>query len=448
MYWVDKKRQIYTLMIIAENVKKSTVKFLKNVGILRKKPVPNFQKGCKIQPFTSEAEFAIINYYDETKGEFPVKLLHTSDWHFGMGLGNLSYAEDQRFFLNQLYELIEEEQVQALLLSGDIYDSSVVSAEAIELYNEAMTVLCLEKKVQVIAIAGNHDSPARLSSCRELLRGAGLHIAGKIEKNPGPVLLDDGKVAVYSIPFFNRDEVVALLPEEKSRIRNTETAMLAYCDHIRENMDKEKKNIVLSHALVVGAELSESDRSARVGFATAVSKDVFRDFDYVALGHIHKPQVIAPHIRYSGSPLKYSFGAEEKQEKGVVLIDTDTMDIRFVPISPRRERRSLEGTFEELMGLAAYREDYLRLYVTDHYAGLELIGQLREKFPHLLEVYGKSLSEEGEISALSVEELETLSEEDIMKKFLAENFSTEPTPEQLELFREVLSWSREEGNLG
>ena len=377
-----------------------------------------------------------------------MKLIHTSDWHFGMNLGTGSYAEDQRFFLDRLYELIEQERIEGILLAGDIYDSSVVSADAIELYNEAMTRLCLTLGVKVIAIAGNHDSAARLASCRALLKGAGLHITGKPERNPLPVVLDGGNVAVYSIPFFTRDEIVALLPEKKGEIRNTETAMLAYCDHIRETMDKSKRNIVLSHSLIVGSELSESDRSARVGFATAISKDVFADFDYVALGHIHKPQAIESHIRYSGSPLKYSFGAEEKQDKGVVLIDTDTMDIRFVPIAPLRERRTLEGTFEELMSREDTREDYLRLYVTDRYAGLDLIGQLRERFPHLLEVYGKSLTEEGQLSALSVEELESLNEEDIMVKFLAENFSAEPTQEQLELFRSVLEWSREEGILG
>ena len=377
-----------------------------------------------------------------------MKLIHTSDWHFGMNLGTGSYAEDQRFFLDRLYELIERERIEGILLAGDIYDSSVVSADAIELYNEAMTRLCLTLGVKVIAIAGNHDSAARLASCRALLKGAGLHITGKPERNPLPVVLDGGNVAVYSIPFFTRDEIVALLPEKKGEIRNTETAMLAYCDHIRETMDKSKRNIVLSHSLIVGSELSESDRSARVGFATAISKDVFADFDYVALGHIHKPQAIENHIRYSGSPLKYSFGAEEKQDKGVVLIDTDTMDIRFVPIAPLRERRTLEGTFEELMSREDTREDYLRLYVTDRYAGLDLIGQLRERFPHLLEVYGKSLTEEGQLSALSVEELESLNEEDIMVKFLAENFSAEPSQEQLELFRSVLEWSREEGILG
>ena len=377
-----------------------------------------------------------------------MKLLHSSDWHFGMPLGTGSYAGDQRFFLEKLYELVRREGVQALLLAGDIYDSSVVGAEAIGLYNEAMTKLCLELGVQVIAIAGNHDSAPRLASCRELMKGAGLHITGKPERDPRPVLLEGGNVAVYSIPFFARDEITALLPEEKDRIRNTETAMLAYCDHIRQRMDRNRKNIVLSHSLIVGSELSESDRSARVGFATAVSKDVFRDFDYVALGHIHKPQAIENHIRYSGSPLKYSFGAEEAQEKGVVLLDTDTMDIRFVPISPRRERRSVTGTLEEILDREDIREDYLRLYVTDCYAGPELIGLLREKFPYLLEVYGKSLCDEGELSALSIEQLETMNEEDIMIKFLAENFSAEPTEAQLTLFREVLSWSREEGALG
>ena len=376
-----------------------------------------------------------------------MKLLHTSDWHFGMTLGTGSYAEDQRFFLDRLYRLIREEKIEALLLSGDIYDSSVVSAEAIGLYNEAMTKLCLKLGVTVIAIAGNHDSAARLASCRELLKGAGLHITGKVERDPVPVLLDGGKVAVYSIPFFTRDEITALLPEKKDQIRNTETAMLAYCDHIRGQMDESRKNIILSHSLIVGSELSESDRSARVGFATAISKDVFQGFDYVALGHIHKPQAIENHIRYSGSPLKYSFGAEESQEKGVVVVDTDTMEIRFVPIALKRERRSVTGTFEELLAREDIREDYLRLYVTDQYAGLELVGQLREKFPHLLEVYGKSLTEEGELSVLTVEELEEMKEEDIMIRFLAENFSAEPSPEQLQLFRDVLEWSREEGTL-
>lgn len=377
-----------------------------------------------------------------------MKLLHTSDWHFGMSLGTGSYGEDQRHFLKGLYGLIREAHVDALLLAGDVYDSSVANAEAIELYNEAMTTLCGELGVKVIAIAGNHDSAARLSSCRELLRASGLYITGRLQRDVEPVYLDGGKVAVYSLPFFGRDEVIALFPEKREQIHSQETAMLAVCDHIRETMDKSIFNVVLSHALIVNAELSDSDRSARVGFATAVSKDVFRDFDYVALGHIHKPQVIDGHIRYSGSPLKYSFGSEEKQEKGVVIIDTDTGEQTFHPIAPLRDRKTLEDTYDRILSREDLRECYLRLRVTDRYAGLDLISDLRGRFPYLLEVYGKSISEGESMSALSLEQLQSLDETDIMEKFLAENFSYQPTQEQMALFREVLEWSREEDDLG
>ena len=377
-----------------------------------------------------------------------MKLIHTSDWHFGMGVGTGNYEQEQRFFLQQLYDLIQKEQVEAVLLSGDVFDSSVTNAQAIELYNEAVTTLCQKLGVKLIVIAGNHDSAARLASCRALLKGAGMYVTGRLERDVEPVLLDGGKVAVYSLPFFSRDEVAALFPEKREQLRSAEMAMMVVCDAIRESMDPERRNIVLSHSLIVNAELSESDRSARVGFATAVSREVFREFDYVALGHIHKPQVISDHIRYSGSPLKYSFGNEESQEKGVVLLDTDTMEQRFVPLKPLRDRKTLEGTYEELIAREDVRDDYLRLYVTDRYAGMELLTDLRERFPYVLEVYGMGIAETDTLSALSVEQLQTLKEDDIMEKFMAENFGYNPTEEQQTLFREVLAWSREEDDLG
>lgn len=377
-----------------------------------------------------------------------MKLIHTSDWHLGMSLGTGSYLEDQRYFLEQLYELIRREKVEAVLLSGDVYDSSVTNAQAIGLYNEAVTTLCLELGVKLIVIAGNHDSAARLSSCRELLKTAGLYVTGRLEGDMTPVLLDDGRVAVYSLPFFNTDEVKALFPQRKQEIRSQETAMLVVCDHIRQTMDKTRKNIVLSHSLIVSAELSESDRSARVGFATAVSKNVFAGFDYVALGHIHKMQIIDKHIRYSGSPLKYSFGSEEQQEKGVVLIDTDTMQQQFVPLQPLRQRTTVKGTYEQILAREDIKDDYLRLYVLDRYAGLDLVAELRERFAYLLEVYGKGLTESQDLSALTVEQLQSMDETNIMETFMAENFQYSPTPEQMELFRQVLQWSEEEDDLG
>lgn len=373
-----------------------------------------------------------------------MKIIHTSDWHFGMPIGTGNYEDSQKYFLDRLYEQIREEEVGAVLCAGDLYDSSVANAEAIALFNEAATKLCVELGVKFILIAGNHDSAARLASCRELLKASGMYVTGRLERDIEPVLLDGGKTAVYSIPFFNRDEVTALFPERKEEIRSQETAMMVVCDHIRETMDPGRKNIVMSHSLIVNAELSESDRSARVGHATAVSKDVFQGFDYVALGHIHKPQIISDHIRYSGSPIKYSFGSEEEQTKGVVLIDTDTMEQRFVAIPLLRDRKTVKGTYDEIIGRKDLKDYYLRLYVTDRYAGLELQAELREKFPWLIELYGKSLEENGEMSALSVEELETMDETDIMTKFMAEHFRYEPNERQLELFRDVLAWSQKE----
>lgn len=375
-----------------------------------------------------------------------MKLIHTSDWHFGMPVGTDSYEDCQRHFLDRLAALIREEQVEVVMCAGDVYDSSITNADAIRLFNDAATMLCRDLGVRFLVIAGNHDSAARLASCRELLRAAGMHVIGRLERDVEPVLLDEGRVAVYMLPFFNRDEVIALYPEMQESIRTTEDAMAVVCDHIRETMDPQRINIVMSHAFIVTAELSDSDRSARVGHATAISKDVFNGFDYVALGHIHKPQVIDTHIRYSGSPVKYSFGAEETQEKGVVLLDTDTMAQRFVPLTPLRERATITGTYEEILTREDLRDAYLRVIVTDRFAGLELQAELRERFPHLLEVYGKSLSQDGELTVLSVDELETLDETAVMVRFMEEHHGYTPDEEQLALFADVLAWSREEGD--
>ncbi len=374
-----------------------------------------------------------------------MKLIHTSDWHFGMRAGDSDYRDCQSHFLEQLYGLVRREDVEAVLCAGDIYDSGNVGADAIALFDRAATSLCADLHVKFILIAGNHDSAPRLAAHRKLLGASGMYVTGRLERDIEPVVLDGGKAAVYSIPYFTRDEVAALFPERRDEVTSQESAFMVVCDHIRETMDRSRRNIVMAHAYIVGAELSESDRAAEVGYAAAVSKDVFRDFDYVALGHIHKPQAIDGHVRYSGCPIKYSFGKEETQEKGVVLVDTDDMTQTFVPLPLLRDRKTVRGTYEEL---AAREEElknlYLRMWVTDRYAGLELQSELRERFPYLLEIYGKGLEEKDGASTLSVEELDALSDVDIMVKFMAERFEYVPTPEQLQMFRDVLAWSEEE----
>lgn len=374
-----------------------------------------------------------------------MKLLHTSDWHLGMSAGTKSMEEDQRFFLHQLYNIIEDEQIDAVLCAGDIYDRSVSNAEAIAVYNDATTEICAKRKVPFLVIAGNHDGAARLASCRELLKEAGLFVTGRLVRDVEPVSV--GNADIYLVPFFHKEEVIALFSEYKKEITSQEKAMQVVCNHIRENWNPRKRHILMTHALIVNAELSESDRSARVGLATAVSKDVFEGFDYVALGHIHKPQVISEHVRYSGSPVKYSFGNEEKQEKCVIVIDTDTMEQKAVLLKQLHDRRTITGTYEEIVAMEDLENAYLRLKVTDRYAGLDLLADMQTRFPYLLELYGKSLDENGDLSAMSVEELQTMDELDIMKKFCAETFSYEPSEEQVALFEEVLAWSEKEADV-
>ena len=377
-----------------------------------------------------------------------MKVIHTSDWHFGMSVGVDNYEDCQRYFLNQMYDLIRREHVEAVLCSGDIYDSSVTNAEAIQLFNDAATTLCAELGVKFLVIAGNHDSAARLSSCSELLKAAGMYVTGKLVRDPKPVLLDGGRTAVYCLPYFTRDEVTALYPEMKNEIRSQEDAYQMVCDQIRQTMNPDCRNIVMAHAFIVNAELSDSDRSAKVGTASAVSRQVFDGFDYVALGHIHKPQVISPTVRYSGSPIKYSFGSEETQKKGVVLLDTDTMEQTFVELPLLRDRMTVKGTYEDVIGREDLKNVYLRLELSDRYAGLELQAELRERFPYLLELSGKSLQSDEESSSLSIEELENMDENDIMTRFLEEIYSYSPTPEQAEAFRQALEDAEKEETLG
>ena len=372
-----------------------------------------------------------------------MKLLHTSDWHLGRALSNnQTYITDQRFFFEKLYSVIREEKIDAVLVAGDVYDSSVSNAEAINLYNEVVTEICLKMGVPMIIIAGNHDSGPRLASCRDLLKGAGLYLTGRLSADLSPAVFGD--TAVYSLPYFNKDEVIALFPDKKEEITSAATAMKAVCDIIRENMDKTKKNILVSHSLVQNVELSESDHSAQIGAASAVSKDVFDGFDYVALGHIHKPQTVSDKIRYSGSPVKYSFGKEETQEKGVVIIDTADMSQRFVATGELHGRRTVKGTYEEIINMKDLANDYLSIIVSDRTNAASLYNEMKERFPYMLELKGMEYTVSGEGATLNALDIERLDDFAILTSFMKDIAGIEPDKEQLELFRAAVEASDRE----
>ena len=373
-------------------------------------------------------------------------LLHTSDWHFGMPVGNSNYREDQLFFTDELIRVIREEHVGAVLLAGDVYDSGRVSGEAIELWNRAATRVCLECGIPMIVIAGNHDGADRLAACSELLKQSGLYIFGRLTNPVTPVVLEEGRTAIWPLPFFQTDAVCARWPEHREEIRNQTQAMKQVLDSIREHTAEYPVNIVVSHAMVIDAELSESDRSARIGGASAVPVSLFDGFDYAALGHIHKPQRMNDRVRYSGSPMTYSFGAEEKQEKGFVLFDTSDGSQRFVPIRQLHPHRSVTGTYVEIRDMQQELEKcWLNLSVTDRPAGPELYSEMNERFPYLAFLRGR-VTATGEMTrAVTGEELMKMSDTEIVKQFFIENNPLiTPTEEQLAWFEKAMQATEEE----
>ena len=369
-------------------------------------------------------------------------LLHTSDWHLGAMDGDRSLLKDQEFFINAICDVIRDYCVDAVIIAGDIYDRSVSSAEAIKLYDYAMTRICSELKVPVIIIAGNHDSAERLSSCRELLAPAGLYISGSLEKEISKVSFEDADI--YLLPWITEEKVKSVFTDKKDSVDSLEAAYRTVTDCIKAGFDANKKHMIVSHAFISDSETSTSDRAAEIGFASQVSAEVFDGFDYVALGHIHKPQNVTDKIRYSGTPMPYSFGKEEKQEKSVTIINTSDMKQQVVCLPLLHRRNTIVGTLNELLdfdGPDEIKNGYVRLQVTDQYIGLEALSELRKVFPNILEASGKSFEGENASITLTMDELEKLESDpvEVFKHFCMEEINIEPDGHLLDLFKAAIS---------
>ncbi len=370
-----------------------------------------------------------------------MKLLHTSDWHLGMSFQTRSLEEDQRFFLREICRVIEEECVGAVLLAGDVFDRSVPGAGAMKLYDEAVTAICDRLGVPMLVIAGNHDNAARLAACRDLLKKAGLIVAGELTREAECVSLDGADV--YLLPWFTTEKARAVFPEQAEEIDSMESAFRVVLDSIRARFVPGRKHLLLAHAFLVDAETCLSDRAAEVGRAAAVGRGVFHGFDYAALGHLHGPQDVGDSIRYSGSPMKYAFGNEEQQVKSVTLLDTETLERKIIPLPALHERTSVEGTYDRVLaaeGLSeAERNGYVRARITDRYVGLEAAAALQETYPLLLEVSGLRYDREDGGVRMTMEELERQSDdpEAIFRRFCEDCAGLQPDEHLLALFREA-----------
>lgn len=318
----------------------------------------------------------------------PVRLLHTSDWHVGRTFHGADLLAEQEAVLTHLAELVTSEHVDVVVVAGDIYDRAVPSAEAVRVATRAMSRI-RQAGAQLVITPGNHDSAARLGAFADFAAAGGLHLRATVAGLAEPVLLPDehGEVAIYGIPYLEPEPSRHALgvPEARGHTGVLTEAMR----RVREDLATRGKtrSVVLAHAFVTGAAASDSERTIAVGGVEQVPGDVFDGVDYVALGHLHGPQTLAEHLRYSGSPLAYSF-SEARQRKSVWIVDLDATglaEVRRHELPVPRSLATLRGELAELLAAPEHeewREFFLSVTVTDRVRPVDAMRRLRERFPY------------------------------------------------------------------
>jgi exonuclease SbcD len=317
-----------------------------------------------------------------------MRLLHTSDWHIGRSLHGTDLLAEQEAVLSGLARLVAAESVDVVVVAGDVYDRAVPSADATGVLDRVVGRL-LAAGAAVVMTPGNHDSARRLGTFSGLLSAAGLHVRASVRTLDEPVLLADahGEVAIYGLPFLEpevaRHELG--LPDARSH----EAVLAAAMDRVRADLFLRPgaRSVVLAHAFVGGGVASESERDICVGGVDLVPASVFDGADYVALGHLHRPQTLSPRMRYSGSPMSYSFG-EAGQEKLVWLVDLDAAglgEVRAVPLPVPRPLTILVGELAELIAdpaHARFEGHFVSARLTDAIRPADPMRRLQARFPH------------------------------------------------------------------
>ena len=318
-----------------------------------------------------------------------MKLIHLSDLHIGKRVNEIPMIEDQGYILDQILQIIDEEQADAVLIAGDVYDKSIPSAEAVMLLDDFLCHLA-QQNIPVFLISGNHDSPERLAFGNRLMEDCGVHISPVYDGNVSAISLEDkyGTVDFWLLPFLKPAHVKRYFPD--AGIESYTDALRTAVAHM--DIDPTKRNVLLTHQFVTGAATCDSEEIS-VGGSDNVDASVFADFDYVALGHIHGPQNIGSNqIRYCGTPLKYSF-SEEHHHKSVTVVELGPkgqLELKLRPLTPKHDLRSIRGTFAELTDKAFYSntvtDDYLQIILTDEEDVPEAIGKLRIIYPNLMKL--------------------------------------------------------------
>ncbi|GAB90012.1 exonuclease SbcCD subunit D [Gordonia rhizosphera] len=320
-----------------------------------------------------------------------MRILHTSDWHLGRTFHGVELLDDQARALSHIARIVVEESADVVVVAGDVYDRSVPPADAVRVYDRGLAEIAATG-AQIVITSGNHDSPTRLGAGSSFAAAGGLHLRTSITSITDPVVLADrfGPVAVYGIPYLEPDTARRDLEIEDAR--SHAQVLGAAMDRVRADLaTRPMRSVVVAHAFVVGAAASGSERSISVGGVETVGAETFSGVDYVALGHLHSPQVIGEAVRYSGSLLPYSFG-ERSDHKSVWVVELDAdglADVRPRELPVVRGLSSLRGTLDELLTDPRYadaEDDYVEATLTDAVRPVDAMRALRDRFRHAVHV--------------------------------------------------------------
>ena len=351
-----------------------------------------------------------------------MKLFHLSDLHIGKRVNEFSMIEDQKYILTQILYVADQEKPDGILISGDVYDRTIPTAEAVQVFDAFLTRLS-EQKIPAFIISGNHDSAERLAFGSSLMGKSGIYFSkvydGTVEKIP----MQDayGTVWIYLLPFLRPSTIRHALPERAEEVQSAADAVRIALEQTK--IDEKERNVLLAHQFVTGAKRCDAEE-LQVGDVDQVPAELFASFEYVALGHIHSPQKVGREtVRYCGAPLKYAF-SEAGQEKSITVVELKekgSVDLRTIPLKPLHDLRKIRGTYLEVTAKSFYEnrdcEDYLQVTLTDEEDVPDGMAKLRTIYPNLmrLEYDNKRTRSNAEVRA--AERVEEKSELDLFQEF-------------------------------
>lgn len=318
-----------------------------------------------------------------------MKIVHISDLHIGKRVNGYSMIDDQKYILNQIIDKIDDIKPDIIFICGDVYDKTIPTSEAVELLDNFLTQIVI-RKIKVFMIYGNHDSAERLSFAKDILKSSDIFISkifnGEVEKFS--LNYDFGTVNIFLLPFLKPLNVKNFYKDEQ--INDYNDAIRLVLSDIK--VDKSQINIMLAHQFLTGSEISKSEELA-IGGLDNVDASLFYDFDYVALGHLHKPQkVIRETVRYSGTPLKYSF-SEINHKKSITVIDISSKDnikIKLEHLTPKRDLREIKGKYQDLIKEENYKntniDDYVHIILTDEEEGINAVSVLSNIYKNVMKI--------------------------------------------------------------